>query len=348
MMAQPPGDERYWLCLWFVILIIRFLTALGAVFSIPKCHFRPQQVGPWLGFEIDTNRQQFRVSEAKLQKTQEALREFLLASEVSSRLLAKLAGKIISLSPAVVPAALYSRPLFEALSGKLSWDEIFETPAAAREVAKLFQDTLTARNGRRWFPRQVTLEVGYDASEFGFGGTLRALGGRTTTFLGSLTETEVLMSSTAREVLTFLRVLEEASTKYERLLQGGSVLLRGDNQGAVASVNQFRSRAPDVNRLMKEIFALCTEKDFDVVAQWRPREEMQLEDDLNKLPDSSDWGLRQTDRDAVLREFRVRPAIDLFASDVWHATSRFVSQHATPGAYAVDAMRQDWTELVMA
>jgi hypothetical protein len=154
------------------------------------------------------------------------------------------------------------------------------------------------------------------------------------------------MSSTAREVVAFIRILEEASTKHERLLQGGSVLLTGDNQGAVAAVNKFRSKAPDVNSLLKQIFALCSEKDFDIVAQWRPREELQLEDDLSKLLNSSDWGLRKAEREAILEAFQVRPVIDLFASDVWHTTSRFVSHHATPGALAVDATRQAWTELV--
>jgi hypothetical protein len=93
------------------------------------------------------------VSDAKLQKTRVALSEFLSATEISPRLLAKLAGKIISLSPAVVPAALYSRPLFEALTSKLSWDEVFDNPASAREVAGMFLANLDAWNGRRWYPR---------------------------------------------------------------------------------------------------------------------------------------------------------------------------------------------------
>lgn len=35
-------------------MVIRFLTLLGAVFSLPKCQFWPTQEGDWLGFVVDT------------------------------------------------------------------------------------------------------------------------------------------------------------------------------------------------------------------------------------------------------------------------------------------------------
>lgn len=124
------------------------------------------------------------------------------------------------------------------------------------------------------------------------------------------------------------------------------MLLSGDNQGAVRAINAFRSRAPDVNGALQKVFELCTEKDFDVVAQWKPREEMQAEDDLSKQKDSSDWGLRTEDRERILNKFGVRPVIDLFASEDWHVTEKFVSMHITPGCAAADATRADWRELV--
>jgi hypothetical protein len=143
------GHHQYVVCLWIIIMIIRFLTLLGAVFSLNKCHFWPSQEGDWLGFVVDTNAQQFRVSEAKLTKVREVLRELMAAATVTPRLLAKAAGKIIAMGPAVLPASLYSRPLFQALQGKLSWDQIFATSEEAHSTAKLFVERLSDWNGRR-------------------------------------------------------------------------------------------------------------------------------------------------------------------------------------------------------
>jgi hypothetical protein len=119
------GDKLRLRCLWAIIMIIRFLTFLGAVFSLSKCKFWPTQTGDWLGFVVDTTREQFRVSEAKQEKVRTTLNELIEAETVTPRLLAKVAGRIIAMGPAVLPAALYSRPLFQAIQGKLSWDQIF-------------------------------------------------------------------------------------------------------------------------------------------------------------------------------------------------------------------------------
>lgn len=265
---------------------------------------------------------------------------------MSARQLAKVVGKVISISPAVLPAALYSRPFFAALQGKITWDSIFPTPEAAREVAKVFLERLEGWNGRRWYPRAVAIEAGSDASDTGFGGTIRVPGRPVLTVVGALSQTEQRMSSTAREVLAFYQVLREASRRADRTLEGAAVLLSGDNQGAVRAINAFRSRAPDVNEALRKVFELCTAHDFDVVAQWKPREEMQEEDDLSKHKDGSDWGLRAEDRERILDTFGVQPAIDLFASETWHVTRRFVSLHLTPGCLTADATRVDWRELV--
>jgi hypothetical protein len=116
------GQQLYLACLWAIIMVIRFLTVLGAVFSISKCQFWLAQEGEWLGFVVKTNTQEFKVSNAKLEKVRVVLRELATAQTVTPRLLARSAGKIIAMGPAVLPASLYSRPLFQAMQRKLSWD----------------------------------------------------------------------------------------------------------------------------------------------------------------------------------------------------------------------------------
>jgi hypothetical protein len=99
------GHQQYFVCLWAIIMVIRFLSLLGAVFSLPKCQFWPAQEGGWLGFVVDMKEQQFQVSEAKLEKVRSVLRELVAAETVTPRMLAKVAGKIIAMGPAVLTAS---------------------------------------------------------------------------------------------------------------------------------------------------------------------------------------------------------------------------------------------------
>jgi hypothetical protein len=114
----------------------------------------------------------------------------------------------------------------------------------------------------------------------------------------------------------------------------------------VRAINAFWSRASNVNEALQRVFELCAARDFNVVAQWKSREEMQTEDDLSKHRDNSDWGLRGEDRERVLATFGAQPTIDLVASETWHVTKRFVSMHLTPECILAGALWADWRDLV--
>jgi hypothetical protein len=296
---------------------------------------------------VDSTAQEFRVSEAKQKKARATLTELVEAETVTPRLLARVAGRIISMGPAVLPTSLYSRPLFQAIQGKLSWDQIFLTPEAAKEAARMFLDNLGEWNGRRWFPRRVLLEAASDASDFGFGGTIKVARSPAFELAGSLLESESPMSSTAREMLGFLKILQQAAERFPAILRNSAVLEIGDNQGAVAALNKFSSTAPDVAASLKEIFKLCSSHDFDVVAQWKPRDELALEDALSRVPDATDWGLAPRTCLDIIEEFGT-PCIDLFASDLWHVTPIFITPRFMPGCAAVNALHTDWRTLVPA
>jgi hypothetical protein len=333
-------------CLRAIICIVKLITLLGGTFSYGKCEFVPRQIGGWLGFLVDSRSESFTVAQSKLDKVASALRELLAAHTVTPRQLASVAGKLIALSPAITAASLYSRPLFEAIKGTISWDVVFPSPQAVKQTAQLFLDNLEKWNGRRWFPRPVVLEAGSDALDFGFGGSLQMQGSPPRLISGQLSLEEMSMSSTAKEMVAFFRVLKTAVQMEPEGLRDSAVLIRGDNQGAVSALNSFRSPAHDVNAALQKIFVLSYEHNFDVMAEWRPRDLMALKDELSKIPDSSDWGLIKPEFRRICKEFGVKPTIDLFASSTWHQAPAFITGSYAPGALGVNALRIDWSELV--
>jgi hypothetical protein len=342
------ADDSEGRCLRAIVCIVKLITLLGGTFSFGKCEFIPRQEGSWLGFLVDAKTERFTVAPGKLEKVAGALRDLIAAHTVTPRQLASVASKLISLSPVMTPAALYSRPLFEAIKGAISWDVVFPSPSAVKQMAQMFLNNLNEWNGRRWFPRPVVLEAGSDASEFGFGGSILVPGSQPHLIAGQLSQSEMAMSSTAREMVAFLRVLQTAVRMKPEWLNDAAALIRGDNQGAVSALNSFRSPAPDVNAALQQIFKLSYQHNFDVVAEWRPRDLMALEDELSKLPNSSDWGLVRSEFRRICREFGVQPTVDLFASATWHQLPAFVSDSYTPGALCVNALRSDWAQLVPA
>jgi hypothetical protein len=309
------ADELYARCLWAIVLIVQLLNYLGAYFGLPKCHFRPTQTGEWFGFEVVSREELFRVSDKKMEKVRAALTAFLESETTTPRQLTAVAGKLISLSPAVLPASLYSRTLFQAMQGKLSWDDIFPAPEMVTSTIKEWLEKLSDWNGRRWYAQPISLIASSDASDFGFGGLVTLPNGEQGPVSGSLTEAEVVMSSTAREVTGFLRLLEATAQLYPEKIQGSTVQLVGDNQAALLAVNQFRSMIVEITDALKKIFDLCVASGFNVSAMWKPRDLLAVEDLLSRQPDASDWGIRPAVFKDICDRFRVKVSVDLFASD---------------------------------
>jgi hypothetical protein len=323
-----------------------FFGALGAFLGLPKCHLYPEQMVGWLGFLVDSLEQRFMIGESKVAKIKAVLLDTIKDPTTTPRKLAKLAGKLVSISPAVLPAALFSRTLFEAMQGKVSWDSIFPTADSVRDTAQFWLNNLDRLNGRRWWPRKVGLQVSVDASNLGYGGIYSVDSGPESQFTGTFSDREAAASSMEREVRGYVAALRIASQQFRDQLTQSSLLLTRDNQGAISALNKLRSPVAGINDLLKEVFDLCTECNCDLVARWTPRENLSEKDDLSRRPDPSDWGISPQVFQEVIEFFGVQPTVDIFASHSHHVAEIFVSQCYSPGCTAVDAHRIQWDRLV--
>jgi hypothetical protein len=191
-------------CLWQAIFAVLLQAVLGAYHGLAKCQLEPVMLIKWLGFLVDSENQKFAVAASKIDKLKELLLSTLAKEVVSSRDLAEVAGKVISLSPAVAPAALYSRAFFQAIKGHISWDALFPNPAEVRHTLQFWLDKIDGFNRRPWWPKPVALQAVVDASGVGFGGVLSASRSAPVRFQGTFSETEAAGSSTLPEVLGYV------------------------------------------------------------------------------------------------------------------------------------------------
>lgn len=135
-------------CLWQAIFVVLLQSVLGAYHGLAKCQIDPVLIIKWLGFLLDSSNERFEVAPSKIEKLKNCLQSVLAKQSVSARDLAQVAGKIISLSPAVAPAALYSRAFFQAIKGNTSWDALFPNPVEVRQTLQFWLDNLDIFNGR--------------------------------------------------------------------------------------------------------------------------------------------------------------------------------------------------------
>jgi hypothetical protein len=338
--------RTYLWCLRQSALGGRFFSALGAFFGLPKCHFEPVQLLRWLGFMVDTQKQEFRLGESKVGKLKQTLKDAVAEPKTTPRKLAVMAGRIIAASPAVLPAALYSRALFEAMQGQVSWDEIFPSPESVRETANFWLNNINRFNGRRWWPRATSVSVRVDASEVGYGGWIEVAGKESIPFSRIFTERQAEFSSTEREVIGYVAGLAVATQQFPAELTDKSVLVLVDNQGGISAINRMRSSVPMICSALKKALELCAALNFDITARWIPREENEAADALSRELDASDWGIEKGLLQKLISRFRVRIMIDMYASDAHHVSDNYVLQYYTPGCFAVHAPKQDWSKLL--
>ena len=90
------------------------------------------------------------------------------------------------------------------------------------------------------------------------------------------------------------------------------------------------SSKPHLQNIAIDIFNLCLQNDFEIEAQWLPREQNQIADQLSRFVDKDDWSINH----------EVFKAINL----LWgpHMVDRFASKFTVPHSEAVYALAQDW------
>jgi len=145
-MAEGKGRAQYQ-----CRIVVTVLAALGFTLSLSKCQLTPAPAVKFLGFIVDAKNQTFWVPEGKVRSFELKLEELEKQTVVTKREVAQLAGKMISMAPAIGTAPIHSRQVARALVGLQSWDEAVESPERVKEEARLFLELLLTRNGRtRW------------------------------------------------------------------------------------------------------------------------------------------------------------------------------------------------------
>ena len=155
------------------LAVLKILSALGFFLSWEKCQLPPQQFGKVLGLTIKAANSSFETPADKLEYLKQLINKCLTAVSVTPRQMAKVAGVLISVKPAVRMAPLYTRLMFKAIAeGTGYWDE--PLPELSREIARAdllyWKQHLLQHSGKSCKKRSTVYYCAGDMSDSGYAG----------------------------------------------------------------------------------------------------------------------------------------------------------------------------------
>lgn len=333
-------------------VITEIITSVGFTLSLGKCHLLPATSTLFLGTGVDAEGQRFTVPPHKVQRFLQLAEEVAAEPVATARLVASVAGIMMSMGHCVLLAPLFARAALKAAAGVTTWDEAF--PAGTfQEAVGMFAGQLSISKGKGWRSQRQVLVVAGDASESQFAAFTPGgeLDGPIIVPFSAAEQQRMAsnrFSSTEREIAALLHTVKVLLRNRRDLIVGRRLVYQTDNQGNMYDVMGLKG-GHSTFPLVKELHILCAESDVEIEVQWFPRNSSNqvIADELSKLVDDSEWLLNDGIYSrVVLGRLSVsgrQPTIDIFASA---ASSKvpgsFFSRYYCQGTSGVDAFNQQW------
>lgn len=342
-----------------MVVLVKLLTVLGFCMSRGKCQIEPCKREKFLGLIVDLEKQAFAVPEAKARAIMEEWRR-VRKGGYTKRGVAKVAGMLISVAPAVRLAPLYTRRLYQAMGKASDWDD--ELPEEAETLADedyaFWEETLGREASKPWRESRIVYSCAGDASAKGYGGFSDDLLQAPMVESFTVEEQQLMeagqLSSCHREVRNMCLLVRTCLQNNAEKLRGAELVVYCDNMGAVSNFNSMNGK-PATLAEIRQTLELTWSHDLLVRAQWLSRETdlIRKADELSRVEDPGEFALA---RDLYQRVCRHRsegvgawgfPTGDCFAgtSPEFHQVGRYLTRYPAPGGLGADGLFCPWSLL---
>jgi hypothetical protein len=350
-------------------LVIETLVDAGWYIDWVKSNWELSLEAEFIGYIIGTKGPlgYLEPSKARVNKMEKSIDRILKARTLSARLIAQLAGYIVSLRPIFDPMALlFTKHMYIWISRVVEergWDFRVEFSGEVREEVKVWKTWLiTWIRKPLWSEGEPPVWVqAQDASDKGVGGWLGKLGGlgieldkkgrshlvgfseEVLEAVGRLDRWDQEQSSTYRELYALFFLIDS----FKEIIKGSSVLIQADNRALFFICSTGRTRVLVIHALLVKLFWLCINYRIAWDIVWLPRELNQKADDLSKFVDQDDWSLSEGAWRKIVRIFRgfgCEFTCDRFAAESNRLLNCFCALHYCPGVWFVDCYSGSWNQ----
>jgi hypothetical protein len=339
-------------------LVLDHLTALGFDLHRTKCHLQPTQQLEFLGFVVDTTELKLTLPEPKCKALRRAVKSAINTATAGALLspqqLSRLIGKLIAthpaahLAPVMLRALQHDLPRFDHRWRRAS---LALSDLAVRDLA-WFHTNLKGWDGRSLIEPRLQWIMTTDASGTGWGAWLAPPLSDDQPFEPGCKVAEAygFFPSDERPPFRSSNWREATATWYglqafESRLENTTLLVYTDNSANVAALRRGGSPDPTLSEIARRTLSWAHSRSIVLSVAHIAGVDNTLADELSRVRvDYSDFKLHPRLFEHLCQRF-FRPTHDLFATAANTQLPLFFSRMPQPGAAAVDAFHQSWSQL---
>ena len=324
-----------------VSVLMDTLNDLGLTVNLEKSCLTPSVSVTYLGFEIhcatSISPPIITVPKCKIRKLKQDIVRSLKRPSVSARLLARIAGRCVSMLAAVFPAKLKLRNVYRLLNSRSSWESVLLWSPGATDDLSWWVSSLDSWNGRLLVPPAICeCQLATDASGSGWGAVLSTPDCQPACGFWNRRVSEE--SANYRELLAvYLSLLS-----FRSLLSGKTVEVLSDNITTVAHINKFGSSNVRLDGIAQDIWSFALDNDMLLIAHHIAGVSNAGPDALSRVSARHEWVIHPS----IFRQLDLMfgpHTVDRFATVSTALLPTYNSRFADPGSTGVDALGQtDW------
>jgi hypothetical protein len=335
LVAQTRGK-----CEANVLATADLFNKLGFTIHPSKSVFRPTHRIQFLGFILDSTQMTVSLPGDKSALIKTACNELIHANQPTIRHAAEVIGLLVASFPRVERGPLFFRDLehdkITALKmARGNFDGPIDLSAGAISDLQWWVDSVESEK-RRITHGTPSLTIESDASTRGWGCCIKDSDIKTG---GEWSPQENCMHINYLELkAAFLGFCREGNCHVRMML---------DNTTAVAYIREMGgSRSPDCNRIARDLWQWALSKDIWITPCHLPGTMNVVADRESRVfHKETEWKLDAEVLGQALKQLKIKPSIDLFASRTNFQFKQYVSWRPDPEAVHVDAFTMCWTDI---
>jgi len=321
--------------------ILRILKLLGWSVNIEKSSLTPETKKTFIGFVIDTakcdNGIWLEIPKKRITAVKKDIGRALKYKYISARNLARIAGQIISMSKAIIPAKLFLRNTYRLLKKRRLWSDNLVLDIHTENDLKWWFSALAQWNGKFFAnsPCSEKIQIATDASKYGWGCTIV----NTNCHAQGYWKINVSKrSSNFREMSAVLLGLQSLGAA----LRGKTIQILTDSVTTAAYVNFQGGIHPELSDIATKIWITAIKFNLTISAKWLAGRLNKTADRLSRLDNKSNWALHPYVYRHLDRIWGPH-TIDRFACMNSAQCQKYNSRFIDPYTSGVDALFQnDW------
>jgi hypothetical protein len=319
--------------------VLKVLRELGWFINQEKSSLEPSVCKNYIGYTIQTVNDDgnvwISIPNVRISAVRRDIKRALKKGWLSARALARIAGQLISMSKAVIPAKLLLRNLYGTLKKRSSWQDILILDEYAVADLKWWIGSLAVWNGRAIIPHNIDIQMTTDASSVAWGAVLGDKQAQ-----GYWNQRLSYMPSNYRELMAIRLALVSFTTE----LRGKTVQILTDNITSAAYINFQGGPSQELTDVARAIWDHALQNNIGISAKHLAGS-LNLEADwLSRLPVSpSEWKLNPR-LFCYLNTLWGPHTIDRFSTMINTHLKCYNSRFWDPLTHGVDALAQnDWS-----